>query len=123
MTGKKLVLIVEDSAILQQIAIRQLRSHSEIELHTASDGWQALQLVQQHHYSLILMDIHLPDIDGWETARRIRAMRNGRDVTILAVSADGRRFESFAAGMNDHIEKPTHYGKLVSQWLAAVEIA
>jgi CheY-like chemotaxis protein len=116
-------LVLEDSPTIQRIAIHQIsKTHLHVEVHVAADGSEALLLVQQHHYSLILMDLHLPGMDGWEVARKMRATRNGQGMPILAVSADGRRSESLAAGMNDHLVKPVHYGRLVTRWLSPPEM-
>jgi CheY-like chemotaxis protein len=117
MISTRHILLVEDNPILQRIALVQLKKFAGVEVHLASDGWQSLSMVQKHQYCLILMDIHLPGIDGWETARRIRQMPNYESVPIVAISADGRESESLKAGMSDHVLKPAHYHQVLTRWL------
>jgi CheY-like chemotaxis protein len=80
--------------------------------------------VRNTAYDLILMDVHMPDLDGLEAAAQIRARAAGghRNVPIIAVTADvmrGDRERFLAAGMNDHIAKPFDYRSLaevVRRW-------
>lgn len=82
------VLVVDDEPINQKIMTTLL----EMEGHRvtlAEDGYKALELFQPHHFDLILMDIHMPGIDGIETARRLREMEVDGDTTpIFALTAD-----------------------------------
>lgn len=122
MPEKALILLVEDSALLQRVAMAQLKLLENIEVHLATNASEALTLVQHHAYSLILMDLHLPEMDGWEATRRIRLLPGYAEVPIVAVSADPRHDRSMAAGMNGHAMKPAKYASLVGQWLGADSI-
>jgi CheY-like chemotaxis protein len=83
----------------------------------ASDGFEALKMIEQKNYDLILMDIQMPGIDGLETTRRIRAMDEPyfKDIPILALTAsttDQTRDEIFLCGMQDFVLKPINVDDL-----------
>ena len=104
------VLYVED-VTTNQFLIDEILGDWGITVEMASDGFEALKLVEQKNYDLILMDIQMPGIDGLETTRRIRAMDNQyfKDIPILALTAsttESTRDEIFLSGMQDYILKP-----------------
>ena len=110
------LLLVEDNDINQQIA-RELLQGAGANLDTANNGLEALEAVQNKPYDAVLMDIQMPEMDGFEAARQIRALgcsnRRDRqrftDLIIIAMTAHaliGDRDLSLQAGMNDHITKP-----------------
>lgn len=116
------VLLVEDEPINREIAL-ELLADSGLEIDVAEDGLQAVELASINHYSLILMDMQMPKLDGIEATRRIRALPGWGDVPILAMTAnafieDRRRCEE--AGMNDFVAKPVdpeHLFATIRKWL------
>ncbi len=103
------ILLVEDNATNQLVAMSMLESVG-LEADLASDGAAALAAVRARRYDIVLMDIHMPEMDGLAAARAIRALDgdNGR-VPIVAVTANA--FQSHAAdcrdaGMDDFLPKP-----------------
>jgi len=116
------VLLVEDEPINQEVATELLK---EVGLHVdlANDGEQALAMVQRTRYDLILMDLQMPRMNGIEATRAIRRLPEGKEVPILAMTANAfneDRQRCLAAGMNDHIGKPVEPGKLFEtllKWL------
>jgi CheY-like chemotaxis protein len=89
----------------------------------AHDGLEALDLVQQHDYAMILMDVHMPQMDGLEATRRIRSLSDPKsDVPIVALTASVLSEEQqiyLDAGMNDFLGKPFSVEQLraaVQQW-------
>lgn len=118
------ILIVEDHKINQEVAVLQLRNMG-FEAEVASTGKQALQMVQDNTYSLILMDCQMPEMDGFEAARNIRKLEehSGKRVPIIAITAhalDGSREKCVSAGMDDYLSKPVDVKKLtvlVDKWL------
>ena len=106
--GKK-ILLVEDIQINQEIVIALLEE-TGVEIVCANDGMEALELFfkGQGCYDLILMDLHMPGMDGLEAARRIRSM-DLPQVTIIAMTADvfvKNAQECLEAGMDDYLAKP-----------------
>jgi signal transduction histidine kinase/DNA-binding response OmpR family regulator len=104
------VLLVEDDLVNQIISRKMLESlHCEVEL--ATDGLQAVDKALMREYDAILMDCHLPLLDGYQATGRIRsAERPGRHVQIIALTAsalDEERERCKAAGMDDFVSKPT----------------
>jgi CheY-like chemotaxis protein len=119
--SKQLILIVEDNAVLLKLARMRLGKY-DVEIHTAHNGAEALRKVQQYAYKLILMDVMMPEIDGLEATRRIRMweQRVGRRTPIVALTAHADRASCFAAGMDDFVEKPADYDRIMFQWLPQI---
>ncbi|MCK5735126.1 MAG: response regulator, partial [Spirochaetaceae bacterium] len=100
------ILLVEDNEVNQQVA-REFLEHIGMNVTIGEDGRQACELNEKHDYDLILMDIQMPILDGYEAAREIR--ENGFDLPIIALTANampGDLDKAKDAGMNDHISKP-----------------
>ncbi len=103
----KKILIVEDNELNIDLLIQLLED--EYELVTASDGEQGLRLAQQTLPDLILMDMSLPVMDGYEATRRIKAIPALSQVLIIGLSAhvmSGDAEKALAAGCDDYLTKP-----------------
>jgi two-component system cell cycle response regulator DivK len=104
----KRVLVVEDHADNRRI-VRDLLTRSGYEIIEAVTGEEGVTLAQTQHPDLILMDIQLPVIDGYEATRRIKADPALQHVPIIAVTSyalSGDDVKAFAAGCNGYIAKP-----------------
>lgn len=113
-----LILLAEDNEINRRLACTILREAGH-DVVTAADGRQALELLQEHAFDLILMDIQMPEVDGVETTGTIRGDDRWNELPIIAMTAHalpGDRERFMAAGMNDYVTKPVR----VEQLLAAV---
>jgi signal transduction histidine kinase/CheY-like chemotaxis protein len=102
------ILLVEDNELNQQVA-QEFLAKGGLRVTLANNGQEALELVQKTHFDAILMDLHMPIMDGFEATRRIRALPVGANLPIIAMTAAAMaqdRDASAAAGMNDHIAKP-----------------
>lgn len=104
------ILVVEDDVLLQQLTVTQL-SHLGLKRTVVDDGLAALAEVKRAHYDLILMDCHLPLMDGYEATQRIREWekQTGEHMTIVAMTAgampgDYERCQQ--SGMDDYLSKP-----------------
>ncbi len=102
------VLLAEDNAVNQEVAVALLGS-AGLEVDVAADGKQAFEMAGAHRYALILMDIQMPVMDGLDATRAIRQAEWGREVPILAMTANAfaeERQRCLDAGMDDHVAKP-----------------
>ena len=111
-TGKK-ILLAEDNEMNQMIAVEILKS-AGFTIDIASNGAEAVELMEQAPvgtYDVILMDIQMPIMDGYEAARRIRAMEDQEKAEIPIIAVTANAFEedrkiALEAGMNGHLAKP-----------------
>lgn len=104
------ILLVEDNEINQQVAT-ELLEQAGLVVDLANNGVEGVRMVAQTDYDVVLMDIQMPEMDGFEAARRIRANEapSVEPLPIIAMTAHamaGDREKSLAAGMNDHVAKP-----------------
>ena len=118
--GKKL-LLVEDNELNREIALEILKEAGFV-VDTAEDGAVAVQKIKQAapgQYDLILMDIQMPNLDGYEATRQIRALPDAEKANIPIFAMTANAFEedrqnALAAGMNGHIAKPLDVPHLLS---------
>ena len=104
----KRILVVEDQMDSLQI-VRDLLRVNGYEMTEAQNGEEALAAVAKERPDLILMDIQLPIMDGYEATRRIKAVPSLRSIPIIAVTAyalSGDEEKARAAGCNDFVPKP-----------------
>jgi CheY-like chemotaxis protein len=102
------VLLVEDEPVNREI-VWQMLAMAGIEADQVGNGLQAVEAVAGKSYDLILMDMLMPVMDGLEATRRIRQLEHGRDVPIIALTANAfaeDRERCLAAGMSDYLSKP-----------------
>ncbi len=108
-TGKS--LLVEDDLINQEVSESLLRKFG-LEVDIASNGAEALKILEQKKYDIILMDCMMPVMDGYEATRKLRSGAAGdlnKDTKVLALTAnamEGAASECLLAGMNDYMSKP-----------------
>lgn len=105
---KRKVLVVEDNLVNQQVicSMVELLGH---EVDLAPSGHEAVRLVEQSVYDVVLTDLMMPDMDGVETTRRIRETENGKKATVIAVTAAATvedRERCLASGMDGFLPKP-----------------
>ena len=118
--GRRL-LLAEDVEINREI-VAALLEHTGVEIHFAENGQQALDmfLAEPGFYDLIFMDIHMPEMDGYEAARQIRKLDipEARTIPIVAMTANVFREDverCLAAGMNDHVGKPVNIAEVIEK--------
>ncbi len=110
------VLVVDDSvdACESLAAVVQMLGHTA---RTAFDGQQAVDIAAEFRPQLVLMDISLPKLNGYEAAAAIRAHEGGSDITFVALTGWGRdedRRDALAAGFQHHVTKPIDFTLLRS---------
>ncbi len=102
------VLLVEDNELNREVALGLL-AEAGLAPDAAEDGAQAVRMVMEGHYDLVLMDVQMPVMDGYEATRTIRRTLRANQLPIVAMTANtmqGDREACLAAGMNDHVAKP-----------------
>lgn len=123
--SSKRILMVEDNELNQEIA-RTLLANLGIPLEVCDSGEAALGLIRTNDYDVILMDLHMPGMDGFETTRRMREI-HGSALPIIALSAavmEDDIAQAKGAGMDDHVAKPIDLALLVDalyRWLPAAQ--
>jgi signal transduction histidine kinase/ligand-binding sensor domain-containing protein/DNA-binding response OmpR family regulator len=114
------ILLAEDNTINQKVALMMLERLGST-ADVAADGFEALAALRRQTYDLVLMDVHMPGMDGLEATRRIReewpAGRRPRIVAITANALFGDRESCLAAGMDDYLSKPMRIEDLRSALL------
>ena len=110
------ILLAEDNLVNQQLAIRLLQKlgHS---VTLASHGREALEILEKSNFDMVLMDVQMPEMDGFTATRAIREQERttGQHLTIIAMTAramKGDRESCLEAGMDDYISKPVHRKEL-----------
>ncbi len=117
------VLLVEDNAINQQIAL-ELLGNVGLEVVTADDGSEGLEALERDGpFDLVLMDLQMPVMDGYQATRAIRADERWREMPVVAMTAHAfaeERERCLASGMNDHVAKPIDIEELhmvLTRWI------
>ena len=103
-----------EDAVDTQLLIRQILKKQGAEVEFANDGKQAIELAQAKDYDIILMDIQMPIVDGYQATRRLRS--KGYRRPIIGLSAHAMREEQekiIAAGCNEHLAKPFDPKRLI----------
>lgn len=101
----KTILIVEDQQVLREIMKEYLLDEG-YEVLEAGDGSQALRLFQEHEVHLIILDIMLPELDGWSVCRRIRKVSNVPILMLTARADEDDTLLGFELGADDYVVKP-----------------
>lgn len=117
------LLLVEDNEMNRDMLSRRLKRRG-FEVSIAIDGGQAMEAVDQTAFDLVLLDMDLPIIDGWEVARRMKASERTKAIPIVALTAHamvGDRAKALEAGCDDYDTKPVEFKRLLSKIQALVE--
>jgi two-component system cell cycle response regulator DivK len=111
------ILLVEDNEMNRDMLSRRLERRG-YEVVIAVDGQQGVDLAQSSHPDLILMDMSLPIIDGWEATRQLKAKEGVKGTPIIALTAhamSGDREKALEAGCDDYDTKPIELPRLLGK--------
>jgi CheY-like chemotaxis protein len=117
------ILLVEDNAMNLGMLQRRLERRG-FAIVTAVDGNEAIEKVRTETPDLILMDLSLPDLDGWEATRRLKADLKTRPIPIIALTAhamSGDKESALEAGADDYITKPIDLERLLEKMEASMK--
>lgn len=117
------ILLVEDNEMNRDMLSRRLRRNG-YEVVIAIDGQQGVEMAAAECPDLILMDMSLPVIDGWEAARRVRENEATRKIPVIALTAHamaGDREKAIEAGCDDYDTKPVEITRLLGKITALIE--
>ena len=119
------ILLIEDNEMNRDMLSRRLvRKGFQVEM--AVDGRAGVEMGRAGKYDLILMDMSLPEVDGWEATRQLRAAPETAAVPIIALTAHamaGDRDKALAAGCNDYDTKPIELDRLLDKMAALLPAA
>ncbi len=118
------ILVVEDNPINQTVAIELLQQIG-YRADLVTNGLEAIQAFELSHYDLVLMDVQMPEMDGFEATRRIRLLQDSQEsrtpiIAMTAYAMKGDRERCLAAGMDGYVSKPVHSGALeeiLARWI------
>jgi CheY-like chemotaxis protein len=111
------ILLVEDNEINQDMLSRRLQRKG-YEVVIASDGGQGITMAREVAPDLILMDMSLPVLDGWEATRRLKATPETSSIPVIALTAhamSGDREKAIAAGCDEYDTKPIELPRLLAK--------
>jgi CheY-like chemotaxis protein len=117
---RRLIHYVEDNATNAEVMRGILALRPQIDLEISDRGLEGLKTIRERHPSLVLLDMHLPDIDGMALLRRLQADAETADIPVIVISADAteaRVSEAIACGATDYLTKPVN----VPTFLAALD--
>ena len=102
------VLIVEDEEVIRKVLRLSLRKWG-FEVEEAEDGMKALRKLEEGQYHLMICDIMMPNMDGWDLMKRVREAKKTRDIRIIALTGknkDADMFKGYELGVNYYMTKP-----------------
>ncbi len=120
--SKGKILIVDDDRTLVRL-MREALSKAEFEIVTAFNGIDALQELYAKQPDLILLDVMMPRMDGWETATRIRQVSKVPIIMLTAKDEESDKLKGFAAGVDDYVTKPFSFAEMVARAQAVLNRA
>ena len=111
------ILLVEDNELNRDMLSRRL-GRQGYEVVVATNGQQGLAMANAENPALILMDMSLPELDGWEATRRLKAEAATRHIPVIALTAHAMvndREKAYAAGCDDYDTKPVEFPRLLNK--------
>ncbi len=111
------ILVVDDHAGSAELLARLFMSLGDHEIHMAHDGWSALEAAHRHRPDVVVLDVGLPRMSGYEVARRLRSQPEFDETLVVALTgygSDDDRRTALEAGFDEHLVKPPSLAMLRS---------
>ncbi|MSP12064.1 MAG: response regulator transcription factor [Chloroflexi bacterium] len=112
-SGEK-ILIVDDDVTLLTL-LRQSLERAGYQVRTATNGLAGLQEMYESHPDLVILDVMMPRMDGWETVSRIREISQVPVIMLTAKDEEGDKLRGFQAGADDYVTKPFSFAELTAR--------
>lgn len=109
------ILVIEDEELVRKVIEFRLKKEG-YDVYQAKDGGEALELIEQHQFDVILVDIMIPYVGGLEITQKVKSNPKTASTQIIVVSANGLEnviLEAFALGADDFISKPFNLPELI----------
>jgi len=121
----KKILVAEDSSVIQNLT-RRILTIQKYEISSVKNGVQVMEELGKEKFDLVLMDIHMPEMDGMTCAQEIREKNPGgnENIPIIAITGNAKNYsmEDFKeAGINDFLPKPLNYDNMVEMVKSYIE--
>jgi signal transduction histidine kinase/response regulator RpfG family c-di-GMP phosphodiesterase len=123
------VLLAEDNPVNMLLCKSLLKKLlPNVEIYACENGSKALETFKTNKLDLVLMDIQMPELNGYDATMQIRQLNYGNDIPIIALTAgtiQGDREKAITAGMNDYLAKPiniTEFNKVVTKWVSKIQM-
>ena len=113
------ILVVDDNPEIREI-IQVLLGGEGYLVETAGNGVKALEMLSQREYDLIILDIMMPGLDGYQTCRKMREESNAPILFLSARTKDSDKTLGFSSGGDDYLAKPFSYNELISRAKALI---
>ena len=120
MSNSRVAVIIEDDADIR-LLIATVLEQTGFDVHTANDGLEGIEVVRAHRPQVTTLDVSMPGIDGFETARRIRSFSDTRIVMVTARADEEHIARGREAGADDYITKPFRPRDLRARISAMIE--
>ncbi len=117
MTASQRILLVEDNELNRNMMVRRL-NRAGLDVITAVNGQQALDIMHVEQPSIVLMDMNLPVLDGWAASRRAKSDKSIQDIPIIALTAhatEAHKVYAMEAGCDDYATKPVDFPSLLTK--------
>ena len=108
------ILVVDDDPTLLGFLIEFLHEEN-FEVVSATNGNDALRLAYREHPDLVVLDVMMPGMDGWETTARLRELSDLPIILLTAKSSEGDKLRGFRLGVDDYITKPFSFAELIAR--------
>lgn len=116
---KRLILVVDDEPAIVRLTRATLQADGYAVI-TADRGAQAIDLLSEEHPDLVLLDLMMPEMDGFETLRRMRSITSVPVIMLTARGSDTDKLKGFESGVDDYITKPFNPDELVARVTAVL---
>lgn len=108
------ILLVDDDATLRHLFSEYLR-HNEFEVAAAASGSEALRLAYSERPDLVILDVMMPVMDGWETCARLRELSDVPIILLTAKATEADKLRGFRLGADDYVTKPFSFAELTAR--------